>query len=442
MKGFVSNYKWELLLYLVIFADLFLKVLPLVPLAAILLAYSLLKFGRAEIIYLFLLIYPSMLGATMYSIGVNGVGGFSYIVGIVIFIFSFNKLGFDLVSFPKQLLPLLFVLFICFLSSYFSTLSSNSIAKLTKTAIIGLASLTSFCCLFSQNSSDYFRLGLFLSIVSLFVMRVSFVVNNIPGPENIFDIGYMRIQTITFADVDSIRDEGLLRISYHIPGEIALQGLGLFMLKRIRQNTEVLLMFLMTLIPSLYCGARQSIIIMFAILAVWGLFDRRGNKHILLSVVILFGVFMLVSVLTASGGLLESIATDGIGEGANRDMHYKRAIQNFTANPLFGIGYGKDTYLGGYGYAHNIFLELLGEMGLIGFAILLFIAVRVILRYRYLTMNYIFLFICFMGTALASEGFEINVKVFTLLFALPVLAKTELENLSYSQLFNSNDSYE
>lgn len=58
----------------------------------------------------------------------------------------------------------------------------------------------------------------------------------------------------------------------------------------------------------------------------------------------------------------------------NRSDLYEYAIQLFLSNPIFGCGWGSYKYLrdanfNDYNHAHNVFLQLLAETGIVGFVI-------------------------------------------------------------------------
>lgn len=76
---------------------------------------------------------------------------------------------------------------------------------------------------------------------------------------------------------------------------------------------------------------------------------------------------------------------------SGRFNRFETALQMIIDNPLFGQGVGSFSYK--YGgitaseYPHNIFLEVISEMGIIGLAGLLFLIIYVIYRYNKIDIN-------------------------------------------------------
>jgi O-antigen ligase len=65
-----------------------------------------------------------------------------------------------------------------------------------------------------------------------------------------------------------------------------------------------------------------------------------------------------------------------------RRVLYSLGLKNFLSRPLTGIGLGEGASLanGGYAYVHNIFIEVLSELGLVGFAFFAVVPVLTPLR--------------------------------------------------------------
>lgn len=110
----------------------------------------------------------------------------------------------------------------------------------------------------------------------------------------------------------------------------------------------------------------------------------KGIKKIILIAPLLYlGTWVLLkySTYTTSINRILVLFTepDGGASAHQRTIYFKSAIQMFEGNPLFGRGIGSfgiyhlgiDSRL----YPHNIFLEVLGEMGIIGATALSFLIV-------------------------------------------------------------------
>jgi|TARA_B110001469_G_C9646655_1_gene327132 hypothetical protein len=78
----------------------------------------------------------------------------------------------------------------------------------------------------------------------------------------------------------------------------------------------------------------------------------------------------------------------GAGSIGSRAFYFSKAIEIWGENILFGIGFGSwESYVTGHKYPHNLFLEIIAEVGLIGFSVLLLIT------YRLKKNEYFFIFI-------------------------------------------------
>ena len=78
----------------------------------------------------------------------------------------------------------------------------------------------------------------------------------------------------------------------------------------------------------------------------------------------------------------------GAGSVGSRAFYFAKAIELWFKNILLGIGFGSwESYVTGHKYPHNLFLEIIAEVGLMGFFLLLLII------YRFKKNEYFFIFI-------------------------------------------------
>lgn len=82
------------------------------------------------------------------------------------------------------------------------------------------------------------------------------------------------------------------------------------------------------------------------------------------------------------------VSEGGAGSIGSRAFYFSKAIEIWFKNILFGIGFGSwESYVTGHKYPHNLLLEIIAEVGLIGFSFLLLII------YRFKKNEYFFIFI-------------------------------------------------
>jgi O-antigen ligase len=164
---------------------------------------------------------------------------------------------------------------------------------------------------------------------------------------------------------------------------------------------------------------------------------------------ILIAIFLVVSLLVMRAilpaGVVERLATASssisTGDIGGRVILWKEAITIFLRNPLFGSGSGTLPAIIG-GLAHQTFLSVLAETGLIGFGLFVCILAIVINQAVRLPKGYSGLwlssfFIWFIGVL--SLSFELR-KVTWLFFSFVIIEGTKLQEQYRSEELNSTAS--
>lgn len=97
-----------------------------------------------------------------------------------------------------------------------------------------------------------------------------------------------------------------------------------------------------------------------------------------------------------------------------------RGLELFLQNPVTGVGFGRYSLWGNYGnYPHNLFIEILCELGIIGFLFISAFTLSALKGTKHLWGRYIYFFLVLFLASMASGGMESNIVVFSFLFALP-----------------------
>lgn len=117
--------------------------------------------------------------------------------------------------------------------------------------------------------------------------------------------------------------------------------------------------------------------------------DRKVTRIFKITGIIMAGVigFVITAQYIPSIGNVVDRFIEGGRSGDmlnNRGVLYEFAIGMFRSNPIFGSGWGsykytRDMVLGDYNNAHNVFLQLLAETGIVGTVI--FVALFVVMLY-------------------------------------------------------------
>jgi len=217
-------------------------------------------------------------------------------------------------------------------------------------------------------------------------------------------------------------------IGYHIPGYYALQGAALMMInirKEIKKVYLLLALFL-TFLVALYSGARQTIVIALVLLFLWGIMNQKSKwKSFLLVTLLLSGSIWIFFNIQSIQELFGSTVQQGYVEGGGRGLWLLKGVELFFQNPIFGVGFGRYSLWGIYGtYPHNIIIEMLCEIGVVGFLASVALILPLLVKTRQVGKVYIYYLAVLVFHAMASGGLESNVIIFAFIFALPYLSRS------------------
>ncbi len=415
------KYYIEILLILLFIGDLFLQVLPVIPLMFVTLLYVVLRCNNWERIFFFLISFPPIAGTLFNTIGISGVGGWFVVLGVAMVALALVRGDNPLRHIEKGLIPFALCMAVFIISALMTTGGNYSTSKIISTFIQGSLGILAFL-VFYNNYEDFDtrKVGVFYILMSALLLRLSIITNQIPGPTNILDFGFLRAQS----PLDYL-DSLAFSIDYQYMGFLCVQGMG-FYLMSLQDKIDIgkILILLLGSLITLYAGSRQAIVTAVAIFVLW-IFLLRTGRQFGRWIVIIIGAILLYYVgsnLTNDEGLFSSVAQEGYVEGSGRSLWILRGIQLFQESPIFGVGYGRYNLLGEYGcYPHNMLLELLCETGIVGFLIIIGVAQRCIFKNKDGFRYVLFLFVAMFFRAMASAGMNDNIVLFSLLFCLPAL---------------------
>ena len=188
------------------------------------------------------------------------------------------------------------------------------------------------------------------------------------------------------ADEISGRSGGNLALNTITFGHLGTTGivLSLFFLSKggvgLIKKMLIITVMLLSFFIMLRAGSRSPILALAVIIIFW-LFGRGKNIALgvsvtVLAVVLLF-VFMdpILSFLGDISPIIESRLRASIYEGdsSGRDPLYIQAYQGFLDKPLLGSQFALFDSFGGFGYSHNIILDALMGLGLMGGIVMIYI---------------------------------------------------------------------
>ncbi|HOI72952.1 MAG TPA: O-antigen ligase family protein [Syntrophales bacterium] len=146
-------------------------------------------------------------------------------------------------------------------------------------------------------------------------------------------------------------------------------------------------------------GPLLGMIVSFALIPIAGWkksspFHLWNRKHVFLMCIAILAVAILAGYMVSHSSLMPTIRRTyylfvGIGESPLLRLdYYWRALRLWVEAPILGHGLGSWPLLVGFGdikeYPHNVILELLVELGLVGFLLFLAIPLRALYQNRFL----------------------------------------------------------
>ena len=415
LSGFIRANLPEMIVLAVLFADLFIKVLPAAPLFVLIVLLQFLRLDINSNIFLCLQGLSVFAGAAFNTMGISGLGGAFLILGAGLLVYGIIK-GYTELTYTGLLsfIPLIVILLYFTVSMMLTSGGDFAGKKLSLTFKNGIASIIAFVVIFTNlKRTNTDLLGVYLILYALFLLRLSIDTNTIPGPSGLFDFAFMRTQTI---EVLGYVPE-VFCIGYQHPGFYALQGVGLYMLKYHSDRSIPVILLILAGIISLYAGARQMIIGVFVIALIWVLasFGRRGIFIVALMSLLVPLLYFFSSNINE---LFSSTVEEGYVEGGGRGIWLLAGVQMFLDNPILGAGFGRFNLMGDYDtYPHNLIIEILCETGIVGFVVIIGILILMLVLTRHYIRRYIYYLLALVVMAMASGCMYDNIIIFTLVFA-------------------------
>lgn len=444
----------DLALIFLAFAALFVHSIPVQQIAAIVMIYVILRCNLYENVFGFIVFLPDIAGCVFNPLEINHVGGIIKYLGLAVLLVLILLRRANMSFTPKGLFPLVILLLLLTVSVFTTFGGDHAEPKLIATIRHGLTLFFAYSFLFSNAEKfDFTKQGVLFIVLAIFLVPMSIPVNDIEGPTDLLDFGFLRYQTHEeFLDV--IEDDSF-HISYQGSGFLLLIGYGFFMIESKKHKLWQSLLFLgIVTLALLYIGSRQAIVSIFAMAFVWALIINRNNsvtnRNKMLGhhnrtyrdlfsflgrwfiIALVAGLtYYLISVLTAEEGLLESIAAEGFVEGGGRGDFLLAGIDQFLSHPVYGVGYGRFFVFNQYGYyPHNLFIELLCETGLVGFSIAMALGVYAAIKNKKVLKPFLLLWLAYFLRSMISGDISLNIYVFVILFALSSAKYDEIKLLN------------
>ena len=418
-KGLASNKTKFDIIYGISFPLLFIALI-LFDLPAYVVAASVLFFmltlKRHEAAAVLMLAFPHILGT------VGSFVGFGIPATVILFLITLAILNTDVLQmFNRSVgttliytILVLFVIAFCYLAS---SPSSSGASKLSSTVQMALGAGVGFSILLTYKDIDFSKVAASFLLVALLYLWIAYDLLFFPKPESIIDFSSFRDYSMMLKHTD------LESLSYHRFGYCGLFFMVYYFAegKSIKSLFSIILVVLSTWI-CLYSGARQTIIgLALLFMLMWML----NNNRVSFKTLLWGGVAVLVFALILSNLTVFQDFTDSGASAEQRlNRSYDYPIEMFSANPITGVGYGNYEDPTGEVYAHNIFLEVLSEMGLLGLlglssVVIIFFMTTSSKRshYQFDKFRGLLVILPYVIRSLISGGLHTNIQVFVVIFA-------------------------
>lgn len=330
-----------------------------------------------------------------------------------------------------------FLLIVFFISYLYGPHHAYSNTKLIRIFLYGLLCFWTFLIYNGESNINPMKLAYIFAIVGVTYIVMGVTVYHFGTPSSILDFGY-------FGRV--VKMDGDFSISYHSVGLAALYGV-VFLLspkddKSILASRSIILLLILLFI-ALISQMRQGIFGILVLLFVRYVVLVKNNIGYKLAGMLLLaaiGLFLLNDVQTDAFKAMSEAKS--FEEMVNRP--YDKAMMIMEKVPWFGLGLGGYSYDGKVAYPHNIFLEVINEMGFVGLIAIVIISLCAMwyngFSLKSLNANGTYAILLLLALFIrvnASNDLMENIYFFSLLFSM--------RNMEYwleeaSDLKNENES--
>jgi hypothetical protein len=313
---------------------------------------------KIEIAISFAIILPPLLGNLFQVFNIPFPGAFFSIIfaSILSFRYFIYLKTWNLGQIVKYITPIVLT---CIMFYLFTGDTDNSNSKIT--GLLITLCYTPFLIFITRSDKvSMDRLAPVFIIYALLMIRIAYDFYGYASPLGLFDFTSFRL-----GGYANVRDD-VTHVNYQNVGIAALMSSSYWLSTRTKISNLLDWIIILS-------GARQAMLGFIIIIGFWllcrnGKFSFKGAVY--------FTLFLVASIFFLQSLNVEFIA-EMFNDSNNIDRDYTYPLFVIANNYLTGIGFGNyydpvyDLY-----FAHNLFLEVLSEMGIIGFILLFFPLLR------------------------------------------------------------------
>ncbi|MBE6245722.1 MAG: O-antigen ligase family protein [Bacteroidales bacterium] len=331
---------------------------------------------------------------------------------------------------------LLLLLVFFFIEYCFGGQSDYAKEKMMKLFVRSLIWLTCFLVHVNSTRVSNKDMAIMFLLLAMFYLSQSAVLYDV-YPSSFKDFTFFRKE----AELVGRNDYGTMIVNSHTMGYLGLFPLVLWMSDKSvsLRNKESLIIFILSFIFVIFSGTRQVLVSLVILMIVRIIIDSKRKKFTAIMLILL--ILVSVEFLLTNFGLdYFSTMLEGEEETSvrlHRDI--STPLNVMTINPWLGVGFGNYPDYANNDYPHNLILEILCEMGVIGlvvFATIIFFFIffnhnKKFLRYTTAHGSYFFLtFLVFLFRSLISGDLADSMSGICALLAIVYrLPDNELEEL-------------
>lgn len=380
--------------------------------------FALIQLNKEEFIFVML-----MTGAEYFGVVVRVFAGSTIIpqfIGYLLVLLILSQRVGSLYKRYRIINNLFFVVLFLFVIAYlYGPQHAYSNMKLVRILLYGILCFWTFLIYNKAVDVNSQRLAYIFSIVAITYIVIGVTVYNFGHPSSILDFEY-------FGRVSFDKRFEDVTISYHSVGLAALYGVA-FLLSPVDDRSilnikNIGLLFLLVFI-ALVSQMRQGLVGILVLLCFRYIILVKGAiAYRLIGVLLLalIGSFLINDAQTESFQKVGEATT--FEEAVNRS--YDRSLMIIDESPFFGEGLGGYSSTGEASYPHNVFLEIVNELGFVGLFIILILSFYV-MRCNHFSINatnangtYVSLLLLAIFIRVNASGdLSDNIYFFSLLFA-------------------------
>lgn len=265
---------------------------------------------------------------------------------------------------------ILLILFFVFFSYILTARTENSNHKIITLFLNTIVYTTGLLVIVKSSKETVRYVAPFFFIYGIILLRLPIDFFGYAEPDGLLDFSFYRESTVMNKDI------GLPYVTYHSVGIAGVLSASLLLCtKNSLKFLDYLLLFICTWLI-LLSGARQSIVAFIMVIASW--YSIKTGKlrlrNVLLFLMLIPVLIIILQYIDAPQ--IQQMFEDRGSADKNLNRNYDYPLTIISNNPLTGIGFG--NYYNSFAdevYPHNIVLEILCEMGILGLFFFLFVTI-------------------------------------------------------------------